>query len=60
MKRLISLPLPAIFKPTGTGMALDALNSGKATPDRWYKSKAEKLAAAGLEREKPTIGIGFG
>ena len=47
--RVISLPLPAIFAPTARGMALDTLNSGHATPDRWYKSKAERLAVAGLD-----------
>jgi len=30
-------------------MALDSLNSGKAIPDRWYKSEFEKGAAAGAE-----------
>jgi len=49
MKRVLSLPLPAIIARTGRGMALDSLNSGKAIPDRWYKSEFEKGAAAGAE-----------
>jgi len=54
MERKMSLPFPAIFIPTANGMALDTLNSGKAVPNRWYKSKAENLAAAGLERPEKT------
>jgi len=53
--RVMSLPLPAIIKTTGKGMALDALNSGKALPDRWYKNKYEQGAAFGLERPPKTI-----
>jgi len=49
MKRVLSLPLPAIIARTGKGMALDSLNSDSALPDRWYKSKHEKTAAQGLE-----------
>ena len=55
MKRKMATPFPAIIKPTGIGMALDALNSDKALPDRWYKSKGEKLAAAGLESPPKTL-----
>ena len=55
MERVMSVPAPAIFVPTANGMALDTLNSGKAVPNRWYKSKAEKLAAAGLERPEKAI-----
>ncbi len=48
------------FEATGNfyavnDMALDTLNSGKAVPNRWYKSKAERLAAAGLERPEKAI-----
>ena len=49
LKRVLSLPLPAIIAVTAKGMALDSLNSGGALPDRWYKNKYEKLAAKGLE-----------
>ena len=55
MERKMSLPFPAIFVPTADGMALDTLNSGKAVPNRWYKSQAEQLAAAGLGRPEKTI-----
>ena len=52
MQRLMSLPLPAIFKLTGREMALDTLNSGMAMPNRWYKAEAERLAASGLEKSE--------
>lgn len=50
MLRKMSVPRPAIFTPTGKGMALDTLNSKeKGMPNRWWKPEAERLAAAGLD-----------
>ncbi len=51
MRRIISVPRPAIFTPTGKGMALDTLNSKShqgGMPDRHWKKQAEQYAAAGL------------
>ena len=59
MVRVMSLPMPAIFKKTGRGMALDSLNNVNTVPDRWYKPQAEQLMAAGLDPIKATIGTGF-
>lgn len=53
MKRTYT-PQPIIMKPTGKGMAADALNSKAALPDRWYKNKYENLAAQGLGSRKRT------
>jgi len=55
MKRVLSIPLPPIMRQTGKDMALETLNSGQALPNRWYKSKYEKLAAKGLERPPKEI-----
>jgi len=50
MQRKMSVPLPAIFVPTGKGMALDSLNSKKGGfPDCDLKSKAEQATLAGLD-----------
>lgn len=46
MLRKMSVPLPAIFTPTGKGMALDSLNSGVTGGKR--KAWAENLSAQGL------------
>lgn len=48
MLRRMSVPLPAIFTPTGKGMALDTLNSNQL-PNRRWKHHAEQLATAGLD-----------
>ncbi len=49
MLRVMSVPRPAIFTPTGKGMALDTLNSKHGgMPDRHWKPMAEQAAASGL------------
>ena len=37
-----------VMKQTGSGMALDTLNSKQGMPNRHWKADAEKLAAAGI------------
>jgi len=49
MRRKMSVPRPAIFKPTGHGMALDDLNSKtNGFPNRHWKAGAEQKAASGI------------
>ena len=49
MQRKMSVPCPAIFTPTGRGMALDSLNSkDNGMPNRHWKAPAKKAAASGL------------
>ncbi|GAH12604.1 unnamed protein product [marine sediment metagenome] len=62
MQRKMSLPMPAIFAPTGRGMALRTLNNedGLGIPKRnKYKAWMEQKAAEGLAPVKPVIGRGF-
>ncbi len=51
MLRMMSVPRPAIFTPTGNGMALDTLNAKPhqgGMPNKHWKAGAERFAAAGL------------
>jgi len=55
MQRLMSVSSFAM-KQTGRGMALDTLNDKHTgMPNKWWKSDAEKVAAAGLEEPSKTI-----
>lgn len=61
MQRKMSVPRPAIFVPTGRGMALDSLNSkAGGFPDCDLKSSAQQKAFEGIDSPKRIIGKGFG
>lgn len=58
MKRTISVPQPAITKKYGGQMALDSLNSGISSIDRFQKNQIQG-ALAGIDPTKKVIGRGF-
>ena len=60
LTRVISFPLPAVFKHTAREMALTSINNPKTLPENpKYKPMAEKYIMAGLDNPLPTTGRGF-
>lgn len=61
MRRIFSLPQPAIFRTTARQMALDGLNNkGEGMPDCDLKPMSQQAVLAGIDPPKRVIGKGFG
>lgn len=63
MKRLMSIPLPAIVSLTGRDISFQTLNKedGRDFPTRaGDRQRMEMAMVRGLDQRAPTMGIGFG
>ena len=60
-ERLLSLPSPAIFTPTGRGIILNILNQegGQFPGGDKHRDRYEKVMGTSLDQTRPTIGKGF-